>query len=106
MRSILVNIGLVPVLFVAVPLVIMLSCAPSAGRGQRFRRRVLDWLDRVTNDYGAELIYLPDPSGAEVVTEPARDTCPIAVNDGTAETKLIMFPRPGAALRDPTTPIR
>lgn len=102
MRSILVNLGLVPVLFVAVPLVILLSFTPHAGRMQRFRRRVLDWLDGVTNDYGAELIYLASPSGGDAVTETLEDPCPVAGHYAAAETKLIIAPARRPTMRGPT----
>lgn len=101
MRSILVNIGLVPVLFVAAPLVLLLSLGPHEGRMQRLRRRVLDWLDRVTNDYGAELIYLADPFEADDVTGTLKD--PSRVTSAAAQTKLIIVQARRPALRGPTS---
>jgi hypothetical protein len=92
MKSILVNIGLLPVLFVAVPLVILLWFAPSNGRIQSFRRRVLDWLDGVTNDYGAELIYLPDPFDADNGTGTRKEPSQVTEDDAAAaaQTKLVI----------------
>ena len=103
MKSILVNVGLVPVLLVAFPLIILLSFAPHAGRMQRFRRSILDWLDSVTNDYGAELIYLPDPFDSDNVTETLKDPSPVTVGcDAAAQTKLIIVQARRPALRGPT----
>ena len=106
MRSILVNLGLVPVLFAAVPLVILLSFTPRAGHMQRFRRSVLDWLDRVTNDYGAELIYLAGPSSGDAVTENLKDPCHVAGDYACAQTKLIIVPARRPIRRGPTKPIQ
>jgi len=102
MRSILVHVGLVPVLFVAVPLVIVLSFAPQAGRMQRFRCSVLDWSDRVTNDYGAELIYLAGPSDPDNGTETLKDPSPVTGCYAAAQTKLVIVPARRPTMRGPT----
>lgn len=102
MRSILVNVGLVPVLLVAVPLVILLSFAPQAGQMQRFRRWLLDWLDRITNDYGAELIYLAGPSGDDV-PETLKNPSQLPGRYATAQTKLVIVPGRRPRMQGPTT---
>ena len=103
MKSILVNLSLLPILLVALPLIVLLSCAPPAGRMQRFRQWMMDWLDEVTNDYGAELIYLEGPSGADVATETVRTPHAVAGHDATAASKLIVFPLLGNATRSKST---
>jgi hypothetical protein len=103
MRSILVNIGLVPVLFLAGPLIILLSFAPPAGRMQRFRRWMSDWLDKITNDYGAELIYLADPSGGDNDAEILKDPSPAPGHGAAAQTTLIIVPARRSTTRSPKT---
>lgn len=103
MRAMLVNIMLVPVLFLAAPLAIVLSLSPGAGRMQEFRRRLVDWLDKITNDYGAELIYLEGPVGADTGTTPSKAPSPVTRRYAAAQTKLIIVPSRRRAMRDTTT---
>ena len=103
MRPILVNVGLVPVLIVAIPLILLLSIAPHGGRIRRFRRRALDWLDKITNDNGAELIYLACPSGGDDGTKTSKDLSRVPTDHAAVQTKLIIVPARRSAMRGPTT---
>jgi hypothetical protein len=103
MRAILVNIGLVPVLFMVVPLLILLSLAPHGGRLQHFRRQMLNLLDRITNDYGAELIYLAGPSDAEDVAEIPKNPQLLPRRSTATRTNLLVVPDRRPTLPSPTT---
>ena len=61
MKSIAVTICLLPFLPVAMIVVALLSIAPRDSQPRKIRSWILDELDRLTNDYGAELIYLELP---------------------------------------------
>lgn len=61
MKSILVTVCMLPFLPVVMLIVALLSIMPRESRPRRFRDWILDELDRLTNDYGAQLIYLEQP---------------------------------------------
>ena len=94
MRAILINIGLIPVLLVVIPLILLLSLMPRADGMQRFRSQIMNWLDQITNDYGAELIYLAGPVASEDAEAVPNNASSTLGAHATARTNLIIVPFP------------